>query len=234
MVSDDKIIVTGPPIDPRIIASKNKKHPWRSGKLNLCLTTGGLGTNKNEIRTIIKALIPELKSDKSRYRLMLFAGTQPDIYQMILEIAKEARIKITALTDIDQPLSDREGNLIVVHHPQIVDANELLIKFAFPWADGFITKPSGDMAYDATASGSFILTLQEWGVWEHNINELFEQRGIARKAQVQDFLVQLETLINTKGKSQSWVEKAMHNAQALPAVFYQGCENITKVVEKLT
>jgi hypothetical protein len=234
MVPDNKIIVTGPPIDPRVIATKNKKHPWRSGKLNLCLTTGGLGTNKREMLTIIRALLPELKRDNSRFRLMVFAGTQPDIYQMVLDAAEEANVSVSKITDVKQPLSDRTGNVIAVHHPQIVDANELLIKFGFPWADGFITKPSGDMAYDAAVSGSFLLTLQEWGVWEHNILELFEQRGVARRAKPTHILEQLDALLNTQGKSQSWVEKAMNNALTLPNLFYEGCENIIGVAQKTT
>lgn len=240
VIDPNKIIVTGPPIDPRIIACRKHKHAWRSGPLKLCITTGGLGTNKSEIKTILKQLLPELRKHQSPYVAMIYAGTQKDIFEMVKKMAKEARVKLTAITDLRQsaellttnPNSSAKPELFVIYNPQIVDANELLIKFAFPWADGFITKPSGDMAYDAAASGSFLLTLEEWGVWEHNISELFEQRGIARKADPSHIITQLAALTNTVGKAQSWVEKAMLQTQQLPPLFLAGSQNIIDVVRR--
>jgi hypothetical protein len=237
-IDPNKIIVTGPPVDPRIVACRHRKNPWRSGQLNLCLTTGGLGTNKSEMRKVIRQLLPYLRKADPRYRLMIYAGTQTDIFEMVKKLAKEERVALTTITNTQQSkqlLNAKNGKqpkLFVLYHPQIVDANELLIRFGFPWADGFITKPSGDMAYDAAASGSFILTLQEWGIWEHNISELFEQRGIARKANVDHFIEQLEVLTDTSRSSESWVEKAMIQAQKLPSQFLSGNENIIKVVKK--
>ena len=121
----------------------------------------------------------------------------------------------------------------MLYHPQIYDANELLINIGLPWAHGVITKPSGDMAYDAVASGSFLLTLREWGVWEHNIEEVFEQQGIAREAHPDHFATQLAELMSAKGKAQSWVEQAMENAQNIDPLFINGAKNIIKVVENL-
>lgn len=225
----NRIIVTGPPIDARILAAREKKQPWRSGTLRLCLTTGGLGTNKSEIRQIVTQLVPYLpsvstakKQKKSNQhklpplQLMVYAGTQHDIAEMVTTLAEQAAVKIT-----------------VLYHPQIVDANELLIQKGFPWADGFITKPSGDMAYDAAASGSFILTLKEWGVWEYNITQFFEQKGISRKAQVDTFVDQLSALANTSGKTQSWIEKAMNNTYALDKKTLRGAHNIITTVREL-
>lgn len=237
VIDPAKIVVTGPPIDPRIIATSKNKHAWRSGPLNLCLTTGGLGTNKGEIRTIIKQLLPELRKHQSPYKLMVYAGTQKDIYEMVKELAHQGKVALTTISDRNQDASiltttKHQPELILLYHPQIVDANELLIKFAFPWADGFISKPSGDMAYDAAASGSFLLTLEEWGVWEHNISELFEQRGIARKADPEHILEQLTALTNATNKAESWVEKAMNQAQQLPPLFLNGNKNIIDVVKQ--
>ncbi|MBD3250364.1 MAG: hypothetical protein GF381_02235 [Candidatus Pacebacteria bacterium] len=242
---DNKVIVTGPPIDPRIIKSKQNKKPWRSGPIKLCLSTGGLGTNKDEMRQILTQLLPELRKRPNPYQLLVYAGTHHDIYQLVKKLAAKERVAVNeiSLTDPAQfkpggKLNSQAGSskmisknrLSLIYHPQIIDANELLIRYGFPWADGFISKPSGDMAYDAAASGSFLLTLQEWGEWEHNIRQIFEEKQIARPAQTDKIVPQLEALKSAQGKSQSWVEKAMHQAQQLEAVFLQGVEKINQTV----
>lgn len=219
-----RVIVTGPPVDPRIIAAKDKKMPWRSGCLNLCITTGGLGTNKKEMLEIIKQLLPELQQKKCTFRILAYAATHKDIYQEIVKLAKEAGVPIS-------PTKNKDAKFRVLYHPQLIDANELLIQHAFPWAHGFITKPSGDMAYDAAASGSFILTLAEWGEWEERIREIFEQKEISREAVTENITAQLKVLTASKGKSQSWVEKAMLNAQKIDPLFLNGASEILKVVK---
>lgn len=223
-VNPDRVIVTGPPVDPRIIACRKKKHPWRSGCLRLCLTTGGLGTNKQEILEVVGQFIEKLKSPNCNFKLIVYAGTHQDIYDEVLAVAKKHRLKVGKK-------SDQDARFRVLYHPQIVDANEALITYAFPWADGFITKPSGDMAYDAAASGSFILTLEEWGEWEERIREVFEQKEISRVALTENIVTQLEVLTSSKGKAQSWVEKAMHNAQTIDPLYLNGAKNILKVVK---
>jgi hypothetical protein len=221
----NRVIVTGPPIDPRIIASRPKKKPWRSGPLKICLTTGGLGTNKVEMRTVLRHLLPELRRRPSPFQLLIYAATHPDIYKMIQELAAENHIPI-------EPLADKDAKFRVIYHPQIVDANEMLIKYGFGWADGFITKPSGDMAYDAAISGSFVLSLAEWGEWEHNIRQIFEQLSIARKADADHIVEQLHALTNTDGHAQSWVEQAMLRAQSIDKQFINGAKEIIKVAQR--
>lgn len=218
-INPDHVVVTGPPVDNRIIQQRHQKHPWRNGPVKLCITTGGLGTNKNEIETILEQLLPELRRHEPRFSVLIYAGTQLDIAEMVTKLAHQARVKIA-------PVSDDKAPLRLLYHPQIVDANELLISHGFPWADGFITKPSGDMAYDAALSGSFLLTLQEWGEWEHNVRAVFEQRGIARQAEVEDIVSQLEVLTKASRASQSWVEQAMHASQLLGRDFTEGTKNI--------
>jgi len=123
--------------------------------------------------------------------------------------------------------------LTLLYHPQIVDSNELLIQHAFPWADGFITKPSGDMAYDAVAAGCFLLTLKEWGEWEYNIRETFEQLNIARKADIDHLALQLESLTsNHQGIDFSWVNSAMKHAQKIDPSFLNGARDINKVAKR--
>lgn len=226
-VQPNRVIVTGPPVDPRIVRARRGKIAWRNGPLNLCLTTGGLGTNKTEIKTILQQLIPELKKRKPAYKLLVYAGTQADIAEMTKDIAKHHRVAV-------HPEDDLDSNIRLIYHPQIVDANEKLIKYGFPWAHGFITKPSGDMAYDAAAAGCFLLTLKEWGVWEHNIREIFEQKEISREAIVDHFLEQLEFLTTTRKQSQSWVERAMNHAFHLDKSFLEGAKHIAMVAEALS
>lgn len=223
----DRVVVTGPPIDPRIVEARKKKRPWRSGSLNLCITTGGLGTNKTEILKLVEQFMPELRKKSSRYKLLVFAATHEDIEKAVLQLAEMNKVSVGEI-------NDRSAKIRVIHHPQIVDANELLIKYAFPWADGFLTKPSGDMAYDAVVSGSFILTLAEWGEWEERIREIFEQKNIARKAVVDNIVAQIEALTSSKGKSQSWVERAMHNALTIDSQFRHGAREIVKAVGNCT
>ncbi len=221
----DRVIVTGPPIDPRIIAAKNEKNPWRSGILRLCITTGGLGTNKEEILKMLRQFLPELRKRSLEYQLLVYAGTQHDIADEVEKLAQENRIAIGGL-------NDKKAKLRLIYHPQIVDANEMLIKHGFPWAHGFITKPSGDMAYDAAASGSFILTMAEWGEWEERIRVIFEQKNIGRTADTNSIISQLEVLRSAQRKSQSWIEQAMHNAQKLEPLYLNGAKGILNAVKQ--
>jgi UDP-N-acetylglucosamine:LPS N-acetylglucosamine transferase len=235
-VNPKKVVVTGPPVDPRIIKARSKKQAWRNGPINLCLSTGGLGTNKSELRKILKKLLPLLRKKPQTINLCLYAGTHEDIFKMAQKLAQQEHIKAHIISDLNHPdyfdkvgTSLLEGNKFsIIYHPQIVDANEILIKHAFSWADGFITKPSGDMAYDATAAGCFTLTLQEWGEWEHNIREVFEQKGVARKAEVDHIDKQLEALSDSKGKNHSWIEGAMRKALTIDKLFISGTKNIIK------
>lgn len=217
-----RVIVTGPPIDPRIIKLRTHKKTWRSGQLNLCITTGGLGTNKTEILQVLKQLLPELRKQHSPYRILVYAATQADIAQAVRDLARDNHIRVA-----DPEETDAEFRLI--YHPQIVDANEMLLEYGFPWADGFITKPSGDMAYDAVAAGCFLLTLAEWGEWEHNIRVLFEQEGIARPVLSTDIVRQL-TFLQKKQLGKSWIEKAISRSLRMKKSFLSGAKEIANVV----
>lgn len=254
-ISDKKVIVTGPPIDPRIIKAKKNKLAWRSGTLKLCLTTGGLGTNKTAIKQLLTQILPVIANAKKRQaaklpkiQLMVYAGTHPDIAKMVTQLAREYKIdyyqpqlKDPAQANIQAKLENpanpaihnkvKKSALTILYHPQIVDANDLLVNFAFPWADGFITKPSGDMAYDAVAAGCFLLTLPEWGEWEINIREIFEQKNIARKAQLDSIIPQLKILSDSRGQAQSWIEQAMNNAFSIDKLFLNGSKEIIKAAQ---
>jgi hypothetical protein len=223
-VDPAKVIVTGPPVGPRTRRPREKKVAWRSGPLNLCIATGGLGTNKEEIRQVLKNVLPYLRSTPHAYRFLVYAGTQKDIAEMVREVAKEEHVSI-------DKLDNTKATLRLIYHPQLFDSNELLIKYGFPWADGFITKPSGDMAYDAVASGSFLLTLEEWGIWEERVREVFEQKDISRRADAVHLIEQLKVLQQAP-TGQSWVEKAMNHALNIEKLFLLGNQNIIKVAEK--
>lgn len=225
-VDPERVIVTGPPVDPRIVSLRKHKQAWRNGPLRLCLTTGGLGTNKAEIQTVLEQLLPHLRRKPHHYHLLVYAGTQKDIYDMVIKLARKHRVRI------DRP-TNSQAALRLLYHPQLVDANEQLIRYGFPWADGFITKPSGDMAYDAAAAGCFLLTLSEWGAWEHNVRQVFEQRNIARRAEPEQMHQQLLALTGAAGKSQSWVEQAMCSALGLDQLFLMGTVTILQAATKL-
>jgi hypothetical protein len=224
-VLPDQVVVTGPPIDPRIVAARQKKYAWRSGPLRLCITTGGLGTNKNEIRTMLLKLLPQLRKRDVQYQVLIYTATHADIAQMVTELAEEFHVPI-------EDIHDKSARLRMIYHPQILDANELLIRHGFPWAHGFITKPSGDMAYDAVASGAFILTMAEWGEWEENVRKVFEQEGVCRKALPEKIIEQLEFLTSAKGKSQSWVEAAMLNAAHINKLYLNGSKKIVEAYKE--
>lgn len=225
-VDPNRIFVTGPPIDPRVVAVRTKKRAWRSGPLKLCITTGGLGTNKDEIGQLLQNLLPELRKKDTQLQLLVYAATHDDISDLVRDMAKQNRVAIGELDDV-------HAKLRILYHPQIVDANELLVRYGFPWAHGFVTKPSGDMAYDAAAAGCFILTLAEWGEWEHRIREIFEQKGISRKANVEEIVPQLNVLRAARG-GQSWVEQAMLAALSLEPLFLRGSESIIETYKRVS
>jgi UDP-N-acetylglucosamine:LPS N-acetylglucosamine transferase len=236
-VDPQKVIVTGPPVDPRVVNAKKHKKVWKKRPLRLCLTTGGLGTNKHELKQILKQILPELRRRPAPYKLMLYAATHQDIKDMALKLASQERVAVKVISDPieiqltpDYEEKHSHYNFYLIYHPQIVDANELLIKHAFPWADGFMTKPSGDMAYDAAASGAFLLTLKEWGEWEHNIRETFEQLGVARQAQTDHIVAQLEALTSKNKSHPAWVTEATQKAHSIDKLYLNGTKNILQVV----
>jgi len=226
-VDPDRVVVTGSPIDPTILAARKHKAAWRRGALKICLTTGGLGTNKQEIASILDQVLPELRKKNPLCKVVVYAGTHIDIAELVHAKATAAQVKIGAFNDVT-------AGLRLLYHPQITDANELLLEYGLAWADGIISKPSGDMAYDAAAAGCFLLTLKEWGVWEENVRQVFEERGIARKLETEHMIEQLTALTKAQGvRGTSWVETAMNAAFALPSQFLKGSENILTTYRKV-
>jgi hypothetical protein len=222
-----RIVVTGPPIDQRIVHARKNKSFSVKKPLKILITTGGLGTNKPEIQRILDQLLPTLHKKDQSFELMLYAGTQKDFFDMAKNLAKEHRVKVKALDKLGvQPPQTEPRGLTIIYHPQIFDANELLIAHGFPWADCVITKPSGDMAYDAVAAGSFLLTLKPWGVWEERIEDIFWQKGIARKAEVDEMVKQLEGL-----QKIGWVDSALEAVKDIPPLFLNGTKNIIQAVK---
>ena len=272
----DKVVVTGPPVDPRVINCNQKKEVWTKDKpLKICLTTGGLGTNKTEIKSILEQILPILKeqaldkkTDLVPTQLIFYAGTHSDHKDMAIQIAKENNLSYQLISPkdpanfvINGKTTAREINNLeiktprfqIIYHPQIVDANELLIQKGFPWADLFISKPSGDMAYDAVVSGAALLTLKEWGEWEYNVRAVFENNGTAMQAKVSNIVEQLIEITQSsdatfktnklasanrpvpsvkENRQFSWLEQAMKNSKKLDHNFYHGAENILRAVKE--
>ncbi len=241
------VFVTGPPIDPRVIAAGTHKKPWRANRpLRICITTGGLGTNKVEIETIMSQLAPVMRHHHGLLQIMVYAGTHSDIKNSVLDIARKERLTTKLINEHDPAeytisgrirhwlgLHQQHHELTVLYHPQIVDANELLIKYGFPWADGFISKPSGDMAYDVAAAGCFLLTLQEWGEWEHNVRQRFEIAGVAQKAEVMNIFEQIKAITKMQRHGLPWVYQAQLAAKNLPDLYLTGAKNIVKMMSEV-
>ncbi len=269
----DKVIVTGPPIDPRITAINQEKPIWKNDReLRILLTTGGLGTNKPEIKAVLEQLLPELAKQEQEQtsqlptaQLVFYAGTHADHRDMALEIASKHQIKTEIISPKDPAafrigeqikypkIEEKKAKFTIIYHPQIVDANELLIHEGLTWADLVISKPSGDMAYDAVAAGAALLTLQEWGEWEHNVRAFFEQNAISQKAQIDAIVNQISEITRevaaTAKISQlkstpvpalqvktnygtNWLSQAMQKAKKLDKIFYQGAKNIIAACQK--
>jgi hypothetical protein len=220
-VPSSRVVVTGPPIDPRVLAAREDKQSWSADRpLRICLTTGGLGTNKAEILSICHQLFEQLAAKETplEFQLLIYASTHCDFAKEITKLAKQHGVKISGN-------GSEKAACRILYHPQIVDANDLLFRHAFPWADLWITKPSGDMAYDAAAAGCAIYSLAEWGEWEHNVRRVFETQDILHKADAKDIYSQIVT-------EHDWIATAQQRALKIDPLFLRGAERIIEVVKK--
>ena len=227
----DRVHVTGPPVDPRIVEARKTKsvdkfverftHPSPiEASLRLGITTGGLGTNKGEIELILNQPLPHLPATPPRIQLVCYAGTHEDFAAMFGLFANAHQIAVG--NEFDQTATYR-----ILRGNNIMDANEKLVSWMFPWADGVITKPSGDMAYDSAAAGCFLLLMEPWGEWEERIQETFEQKGIARRANPETFQSQLKALEQPAlHDHETWFAHAIEQALNLDTLFLSGAQNI--------
>ncbi len=224
-VDPDRVVVTGPPVDPRIVAARTNKTltGWHHRPLRILLTTGGLGTNKEELAAILRQLLPLCKSSSCPGQIIYYASTNADHAEMVKRIAKTNRVKIGAM-------NDEQAKLRLLYADDVVTANQLLIQYGFPWADLVVTKPSGDMAYDAIAAGCPLLLLEPWGEWEKNIQQTFLHLGLARMADTKNIAAQLQLLIESDG--QSWLAAAMSKVLSLPSHYLRGAANILSVARR--
>ncbi len=228
-VNPDHVVITGSPIDPRIVDARKKKSvdDMKKRPLRICISTGGLGTNKQEVRHIMEKLLDFARMRPSPIQILCYTGTQHDFHAMIENIAKQEHVAV-------EPLENEDAKLRIIHGKHIVEVNEQLITYGFPWADGFITKPSGDMAYDAAVSGNFLLFLTPWGEWEKNIQEIFEQKGIGRVANpdhIKEQILALQKPTLGNKEKESWFVSAKEKALKLPPLFHNGSEKILEVTK---
>jgi hypothetical protein len=220
-INTDQVEVVGPPVDPRIIAVSKGKLPPKSGEpIHIAITTGGTGTNLEEIRTLLYRLVPLLKPPE-KIRLFLYAGVHQDFRNLFEEFATEHAIRIG---NID----DESARIRILYEDSIIDANENLIRYMFPWAHGIITKPSGDMAYDAVAAGCFVLFLEPLGPWEENIQKIFVGNDVGFDFHVETALTHFNTL-----HSRGLLHEAMKNAQNLDPLYRSGVKNLLKLYRKM-
>lgn len=220
-VNKNKVKVTGSPVDPRIAKIGLTRKQLVEGKaLNLAVCTGGLGTNLNEIKEVLKQLSPLLVPPE-KIKLFLYAGTHRDFRNFFEDIAREENLRVGNL-------DDENADIRILYEDSIIDANKNLIKYMFPWAHGVITKPSGDMAYDAAAAGCFMLFLEPWGIWEENVQRRFIKRKIGFDLRVWDSYDNFMSLL-----SRGSFNKALQNAHNLPKRYREGAFNIVRVQQGL-
>ncbi|AKM79049.1 MAG: hypothetical protein UX85_C0003G0155 [Candidatus Beckwithbacteria bacterium GW2011_GWB1_47_15] len=212
-----QVAVTGPPVDPRIVRlGRSVKDLGKNEMVNLAVATGGLGTNMDEIRQILDQLVPLLKPP-AKIRLFLYAGTHRDFRALFEDYAEDNGVRIGNLDDELAPIR-------ILYEDSIIDANNNLIRYMFPWAHGVVTKPSGDMAYDAAAAGCFLLFLKPWGEWEENIQKRFVKRRVGYDFPPEDALEHFKSLW-----SRGLLNSAMSRARRLPKIFREGAKNIVRV-----
>jgi len=227
-IDEKRITVTGCPVDPRIL-TKDKNtaiRGYRYRPLRMAITTGGLGTNKDEIINLLTHLTPAIK--KGTVHIAAYSGVHEDFHSMYSTFAKTNHIKVGDNNDPQASFRIFQGN-------DIVEANELLLDHIFPWADGFFTKPSGDMAYEAIAAGCFMLTLKPWGEWEENIRAVTESMGVSLRADIENIMSQLmaiSTMPVTGGKP--WVELALEKSRYHSKNVAKGAYNILKLHKTLS
>lgn len=215
------IVITGPPVDPRI--TKLAKLPRRITKnqpINIGITTGGLGTNLHEIKVVLDQFAPLLSAQSNCIRLFLYAGSHQDFRTLFESFASQNNLKIGNLDDANSPLR-------ILYEDSIVDANDNLIRYLFPWAHLVITKPSGDMAYDAAAAGCGLLLLEPWGEWEENIQKRFIKLGVASNLNVKKAHKHFSYLLTT-----GLLQKSLTKAKLLPPLYRSGTKNIINLHTK--
>jgi len=226
-IDHNRVHVTGCPVDPRI-PTKDRNTATTGFKfrpLRLAITTGGLGTNKPEIQNLLIHLAPAIR--KGEIHVAAYAGVHEDFEAMFTTFARTHKIKIGEINDPQSPFRIFQGS-------DIVDANELLLDYIFPWADGFLSKPSGDMAYEAVAAGCFLLTLHPWGEWEENIRAVTEAWGVSIRADIENILPQLKAITTIPiEKNKPWAELALERARRLAPQISQGATNILKLHKQL-
>lgn len=223
-LSPSQVIVTGPPVDPRIVAArKSKKASNTSDRpLRLAITTGGVGSNKPEIESILDQLSQFcFKGKNGCAQLFLYAGTHQDFRALYQGFIERSGLKL-------DKLEDENAAVRILYTDNLVDANEKLIDHMFPWADGIITKPSGDMAYDAAAAGCFTLFLEPLGPWEENIQERFLDLGIGTDLQVTNIRQELEKFGKSYWQGESWFKSATDKVLTLPKLYLEGSKNIVR------
>lgn len=226
-IDESRVHVTGCPVDPRIL-TKDKNTAIRGYKyrpLRLAITTGGLGTNKDEITRLLTHLAPAIK--KGEVHIAAYAGVHTDFETMFNGFARLHHLKIGEN-------NDTQASFRIFRGDDIVEANELLLDHIFPWADGFISKPSGDMAYEAIAAGCFLLTLRPWGDWEENIRAVTEGLGVSLRADIDNITAQLKAITTVPVyKNKPWVELALERSRRHSKSYSQGAFNILKVHRKI-
>jgi len=223
-----RVFVTGPPVDPRIVDVRKSKSSKNidNRPLRLAITTGGVGTNKSEIKPLLQSLAQRLQGKETTLQVIAYAGTHPDFQKMYTQFAKQNNIPIGKL-------KDDKARFRIISARNLFEANELLVKHLFPWTDAIITKPSGDMAYDAVASGTALFFLSPIGDWENRIRDIFVTKNCAVSIDPENFASQLTLLEHSLRGESSKLKSLIKNSLTIDKLYLTGAENIVKTLLKL-
>lgn len=215
----DRMVVTGPPIDPRLfgLAKGKKADSWRRRGLRVLLTTGGLGTNGPELLKALEQLLPRTRRRSQPWQICFYAGTNLDLAKKVRQMAYNERIRVGENQEKSAPLRILAGD-------DIVEANRRLLAHGLAHADLVLTKPSGDMAYDAAAAGCSSLYLTPWGDWEEAIAHRFTTDGLARWADLEDLPGQIDSLLDS-----GWISETMSKLQTPSPLWLRGTRNMLQI-----
>ncbi len=167
-VDADKISVTGFSTHPDLSPAEARSVADR--KLRVGIFTGGVGTNRAEIETIVQNFNPE------NQQLVVYCGTHTDIMESSLGlVSRNLRTKIVPAQNFQE--SDiGDEHIVFVVGTSLEGAVPASYK-VLNWSDVVATKPSGDIAIEAVLSGHPVIPLSHWGVQEDVIDDMLHAYG---------------------------------------------------------
>ncbi len=198
---------------------KNRDVRWEkctkgNEKFHISLFTGGLGTNFWEMRDAVLNFLCMLCKDK--ITVDVFFNTNSDLDKHLNDVLK----KVGCDEDINIFSSKDKDKL-----------NKKSIEI-FKKSDLVLTKPSGDKAFEAIASGAIPLFLFPLHPHEVVIREYVMNGGVGEIAKIEDLKEQVESILFNKKKFTSQVYKTQNMENKNP-IKLDGVNNLLKYWQEI-